>query len=67
MTDILDHQPEDRISFGQRDNQSVPVSWAEAMLTELADTNPRVFGEVLQRAALGDRAPAKRGRPAQEG
>lgn len=49
-----------RVPFGPLDNQSVPVSWAEGMLRDLFDAYPTVFGKVLMRATLGDRAPIRR-------
>lgn len=42
-----------RVSFGPRPSQSVPLAWAESMLTELATKQPNVFGKLLQAAALG--------------
>lgn len=48
-----------RVRFGQRDSQSVPLEWAETMLTELATSDPHRFGKLLQLAAVG-LAPARR-------
>jgi hypothetical protein len=42
-----------RVRFGPRDNQDMPLAWAESMLTQLAETQPDRFGKLLQAAALG--------------
>ena len=44
---------ETRIRFGDRDNQVVPASWAEDMLTRLADKYPGTFRDLLYHAATG--------------
>lgn len=40
-----------RVSFGQREDQDMPLSWAESMLAALKNEHPNVFGKLLQRAA----------------
>lgn len=46
-----DHQAEQaaavRVSFGQRDDDSMPLSWAERGLTWLKTNKPRVFADML--------------------
>ena len=42
-----------RVKFGGRDNQEVPLAWAERMLTDLAASRPKMFGDLLAKAALG--------------
>lgn len=41
-----------RVRFGPRVNQSVPLAWAEKMLTDLAKNRANVFRELLSAAAL---------------
>ena len=41
-----------RIPFGPRPNQTLPPSWAAAMLTKLREQNPKVFGALLQDVAI---------------
>ena len=42
------------VRFGPRDNQVMPLEWAEEILTELASGHRAQFGRLLQHAALGD-------------
>jgi hypothetical protein len=42
------------VRFGPRDNQVIPVSWAEDILTRLAASNPAQFGKLLAKVALGE-------------
>jgi len=44
-------EQEQRIRFGSRPNQSVPLAWAEVILMELADVNPVLMGKLLVKAA----------------
>jgi hypothetical protein len=43
-----------RIRFGDRDNQIVPASWAEDMLTRLNERHPGIFRDLLYHAATGN-------------
>lgn len=43
-----------RVRFGKRDTQTVPLEWAEMMLTKLATDNPATFGKLLVAAANGE-------------
>lgn len=50
-----------RISFGPLETDTMPIVWAQEMLTELKNVNPKLFGKLLQRAILGaDLRPATR-------
>lgn len=53
-----------RIPFGSRPNQTMPPSWAAAMLTLLAERHQPVFSALLGEVVIGYRAPetGKRGR-----
>jgi hypothetical protein len=45
-----------RVKFGPRDDDSVPLSWAESMLTEMRRSSPNVFGKLLAKVVLnGDK------------
>ena len=48
-----------RVRFGSAPNQSVPAEWADLMLSRLARLQPRLFGRLLQEAAL-DGLPVER-------
>ena len=51
---VVDEQV--RVKFGARDNQEIPLAWAERMLTDLAASRPKMFGDLLAKAALnGDK------------
>jgi hypothetical protein len=39
--------PESRISFGPRDDDDMPASWASRGLTWLHENNPGVFGQMM--------------------
>lgn len=48
MTDQPDtDQAKTRVRFGNGDSQSVPLDWAESMLTDLHDNHPVLFGKLL--------------------
>lgn len=52
-----------RVQFGARDDDSMPLSWAEKGLTWLKEERPQVFADMMTSAVFGiDR---KRGRAAQ--
>lgn len=36
-----------RVPFGDGDSQSVPIDWAQKMLTDLHDNHPVLFGKLL--------------------
>lgn len=38
------------VRFGTRENQEIPLEWAEKMLTELKEKQPKMFGKLLQKA-----------------
>jgi hypothetical protein len=44
------------VSFGGGPDDYLPHSWAEKMLTQLAQENPRQFGKLLQAAALNEQS-----------
>jgi hypothetical protein len=43
------------VRFGPRDNQVMPLDWAEQILTNMAAKHRAQFGRLLQEAALGER------------
>lgn len=43
----------DRVRFGPRPDDTIPASWAAAMLQDWRRSNQNAFGKALQRAALG--------------
>lgn len=45
-------QDHERLSFGPRPDQTIPVSWAEQILTALAAKSPSVFGGLLRQVVL---------------
>ena len=45
-----------RIPFGPRPNQTMPPSWASAILTLLAERKPEEFGKLLTEVITGHRA-----------
>jgi len=45
---------EPRIPFGERDNQSMPASWASDMLTRLNERHGAIFRDLLYHAATGN-------------
>ncbi len=47
-----------RVSFGPHPSDTLPVEWAQRMLTEWAASQPAVFGRYLARAALNGRGKA---------
>lgn len=51
-----------RIPFGPRPNQTMPASWAAAVLTMLAERNPAQFGSYLTEATTGYRAEVRQRR-----
>lgn len=42
-----------RIRFGDRDNQTMPASWAAGVLAGLVGRNPVLFGQLLAEVATG--------------
>ena len=49
-----------RVQFGARDEDSMPLSWAEKVLTWLKAERPQVFADAMTRAVFG--IEVKRGR-----
>jgi len=49
----ISHPP---VRFGPGPDESVPHSWASRMLTQLAQENARLFGKLLQAAALNEQS-----------
>jgi hypothetical protein len=45
----------ERVSFGPRDDDSMPLSWAERGLTWLRETRPNVFRDLILVALELDR------------
>jgi hypothetical protein len=52
-----------RVQFGTRDDDSMPLSWAEKGLTWLKAERPMVFADMMTRAVFG--IEKQRGRAAQ--
>jgi len=52
-----------RVQFGARDDDSMPLSWAEKGLTWLKTERPMVFADMMTRAVFG--IEKQRGRGAQ--
>lgn len=46
----MDEVQQVRVKFGARDDDSVPLSWAETMLTELRRTKMQLFIKLLGEA-----------------
>jgi hypothetical protein len=44
-----------RVKFGPRDDQDMPLSWAEKMLARLRDQHPAQFGKLLASVVTDDR------------
>jgi hypothetical protein len=44
------------IRFGPRPTQSIKPEWADDILTALATKHPKMFGDLLREAMLGDGA-----------
>jgi hypothetical protein len=44
-----------RVKCGPRDDDTIPLTWAEAMLQELRSAHPLQFGKLLAKIAVGDR------------
>lgn len=42
-----------RVQFGTRDDDSMPLSWAEKVLTWLKDERPQVFADAMTSAVFG--------------
>ena len=42
-----------RVKFGPLDDQDMPLSWAEKMLTRMRETNPNGFGKLLAAIVIG--------------
>lgn len=42
-----------RVQFGARDDDSMPLSWAEKGLTWLKTERPMVFADMMTRAVFG--------------
>lgn len=49
-----------RVQFGAREDDSMPLSWAEKVLTWLKNERPQVFAAAMTEAVFG--IEAKRGR-----
>jgi hypothetical protein len=43
-----------RVSFGAREDDSIPLSWADRMLKTWRKTNPAAFGKALAKAAISE-------------
>jgi hypothetical protein len=42
-----------RVKFGARPNQTMPLSWAESLLTMFCQRDPQAFGRYLAEVATG--------------
>jgi hypothetical protein len=56
---------EPRIPFGDRPNQMMPASWAEAILRDMFEHNRPLFGKYLQSAVTGIEVTARGRKPGQ--
>ena len=45
-----------RVRFGPRPTQTMPLEWAEIMLTQLCERDRKRFGDLLASAAVEGRA-----------
>jgi len=45
MTEISDQATEIRVKFGARPDDTMPLSWAERLLTWLRTSHPNVFAD----------------------
>ncbi len=45
---------ETRVRFGDRPTQTMPLQWAETMLSLLMKEHPAQFAKLLPRAAMGE-------------
>lgn len=61
MTDVTDAGTQVRLSFGARDDDDMPLTWAERGLTWLHDNRENVFADMM--LAIVGVEPSRRGRP----
>ena len=61
MTNVTDAGTRVRVSFGTRDDDDMPIGWAERGLTWLHDNRPGVFGDMM--LAIMNIDIPRRGRP----
>lgn len=56
MDDVFDQHRDEageiRVRFGEGLSQTMPLDWAEKMLSEWKEKQPRQFGQYLSAAAL---------------
>ena len=53
MSDTWEQVTEQRVQFGTRDDDSMPVSWAARGLTWLKANRPQVFADMMSEGILG--------------
>jgi len=53
MTDTWEQVTEQRVQFGARDDDSMPVSWAARGLTWLKANRPQVFADMMSEGVFG--------------
>jgi hypothetical protein len=52
FTEHRDEAGELRVAFGPGHSQTMPIDWAERMLSEWREKQPAVFGKYLSEAAM---------------
>ncbi len=56
MDGEMNGQEPPRVRFGPRPTQTMPLEWAEIMLTHLCERNRKLFGDLLAASAVEGRA-----------
>jgi hypothetical protein len=53
VTDLMEPLAEQRVSFGQRDDDSMPVTWASRGLAWLKANRPQAFADMMTEGVFG--------------
>jgi hypothetical protein len=53
MTDFMDPMTEQRVNFGTRDDDTMPLAWASKALTWLKVNRPQVFADMMTEGVFG--------------
>jgi hypothetical protein len=53
MTDFMDPMTEQRVNFGTRDDDTMPLTWASKALTWLKANRPLVFADMMTEGVFG--------------
>jgi len=53
VTDTWEQVTEQRVQFGNRDDDSMPVTWAARGLTWLKANRPQVFADMMSEGVFG--------------